>query len=73
MCKHLISHGAQIDHVNSIGENVLFEVARRGNFKVFEMLVEYGASCSVANNEGETLRNVAAQEGTKSIVDIIDR
>lgn len=57
----LLDHGAEIDAQDSLyGNTALHNAAQNGNLEVVELLVEWGADASIANQEGQTPYDAAA-------------
>lgn len=54
MVKSLVSHGADIDGTNSIGDSSLLEACFEGNYAVTEFLVQKRASLNKQNERGIT-------------------
>jgi len=68
----LISHGADVNAENMIGETALSYAAREGRTDVFENLVVAGARTDV-NFEGHTLLHEAASGGSMPIISVLVR
>ena len=65
--EYLLSKGADVDMVNSLGQTALYWAALRGNAKVAKVLVTGSegqrADPAIRTNEGYTALYASAQEG----------
>lgn len=68
----LLLAGADPNIKDIHGEAPLFWAAARGNTVVTQMLLQAGAKHSMTNNEGDTARDVAVQNGHTNVTKVLD-
>lgn len=66
VCKYLLDSGAKVNEFSSHQTTALMGAARNGHLEMFQLLIQYGADCSLVNEFGETAKDLfKGKEGFK--------
>jgi len=71
MARLLLSHGANVNLVDTEGCSALIEAASEGSAELVSLLIDSGASVSIADNDGWTALHYAAMHDHDQVIQIL--
>ena len=60
-----------VNRRNCAGKTALVEAAERNRLQNVELLLEYGADCTIIENEGNTILHYAARSGADNVLEVL--
>jgi ankyrin repeat protein len=67
----LLKNNAEIEHVNSQGENAFIYACQCARINIIEMLIEIGVDINVRNNKGQTAWDILHKESPEKYQQLI--
>lgn len=66
--KHLLNHGAEINHKNWQGHSALQYACSKGKKEIVELLLERNADVNIVDNRGDTCLHRLASQGREDLL-----